>query len=172
MMNFLHEVSVAYGHKLATEIQERAAKREQEALEAESNNDEVNNKNGDATNKTDKTSELEGTHKLSDKEKEKLSGREAKEKAEDKYGDIPDHIRRMLERLEEMKEELDLVKQEVAKLNAKTDHNDEAQKAYFDSRNQYFMQLQIHYFDMIESVKDAMKEAGITDMSILIKAIA
>ncbi|MDK1286114.1 hypothetical protein [Pseudoalteromonas umbrosa] len=172
MMIVIHEANSASGYQAIKEINEKARYIEQKTQEENKKTSEVDKSDGNTAEKTDDTSELEGTHKLSDKEKEKLSGREAREKAEDKYGDIPDHIRRMLERLEEMKEELDLVKQEVAELNATTDHDDEAQKAYYDSRNQYFMQLQLQYFETIENVKDAMKEAGITDMSILIKAIA
>ncbi|KZN43016.1 hypothetical protein N474_15725 [Pseudoalteromonas luteoviolacea CPMOR-2] len=163
-MNLLHEMSVAYGYKLATELKAKAQEREQAEVEPE--------KSETAPQPVEKKSELEGTHKLSEEEKEKLSGREAKEKNEDKYGDLPAHIRRMLERLEEMKEELDVLRQEVAQLNAKIDHNNETEKALFDQKNQYFIQLQNQYFDMIKNVKEAMKEAGVTDMSVLLKAIA
>ncbi|ESP90978.1 MULTISPECIES: hypothetical protein [Pseudoalteromonas] len=171
-MNLLHEMSVAYGHMLATDLMNKAKEREQAAAAEQNEDASQSSEEAKNTEKTEKPSELEGAHKLSHEEKEKLSGREAQEKNEDKYGDLPDHIRRMLERLEEMKEELDLVKQEVAELNAKIDHNDEAQKAFYDQRNQYFLQLQTQYFDMIKNVKDAMKEAGVTDMSVLIKVIA
>ncbi|KZN61579.1 hypothetical protein [Pseudoalteromonas luteoviolacea] len=164
-MNLLHEMSVAYGHMLKTDIMAKAKEREQ------SNTEEVEGKESNPQ-QTEKTSELEGTHKLSEEEKEKLSGREAQEKNEDKYGDLPEHIRRMLERLEEMKEELDVLKQEVVQLNAKIDHNNEAEKAMYDQKNQHFIQLQNQYFDMIKNVKEAMKEAGVTDMSVLLKAIA
>ncbi|OCQ23343.1 hypothetical protein A7985_05205 [Pseudoalteromonas luteoviolacea] len=167
-MNLLHEMSVAYGHMLKTDIMAKAKEREQsDAVDGES----VENKES-TTKHTEKTSELEGTHKLSEEEKEKLSGREAKERQEDKYGDLPEHIRRMLERLEEMKEELDVLKQEVVQLNAKIDHNNETEKAIYDQKNQHFIQLQNQYFDMIKNVKEAMKEAGVTDMSVLLKAIA
>ncbi|MCF2858195.1 hypothetical protein L1286_11980 [Pseudoalteromonas sp. SMS1] len=163
-MNLLHEISVAYGYQLASDLKTKAQEREQPDPEPA--------KTEATSQQAEQKSELEGTHKLTKEEKERLSGREAQEKNEDKYADLPDHIRRMLERLEEMKEELDELKQEVAQLNAKIDHNNEAEKAVYEQKNQYFIQLQNQYFDMIKSVREAMKEAGVTDMSVLLKAIA
>ncbi|KNC65494.1 hypothetical protein [Pseudoalteromonas ardens] len=117
---------------------------------------------------TDTAEEAQGIT-LSNEDKHVLSGEKAKED-EEKYEDVPAYIQRMLERLEEIKEEITLLKEELMELQAERTP-DEATQQLTEMKSQYLMQLQEQYFDIIKNIQEALKKEGITDPGIIIRAI-
>ncbi|MCG7535058.1 hypothetical protein [Pseudoalteromonas sp. OOF1S-7] len=106
---------------------------------------------------------------LSDEDKKVLSGEKAKEQAEEQTG-LPPHIQKMVERLEKLKEEILNLKEELQALQTQQDQDD-ATKAMIEMKNNQLVQLQGQYFELMESIQKALKEAGITDPGIIIRAI-
>ena len=115
-------------------------------------------------------------YRLSEKELDKLSGREAKQKAEKAASsDMPEHIAKMIEQLEKLKQQLELQKQQLLKLKALDNQQDEAVKAQVKAQAKaqanIVTSIQTQMVSLVQTISDAMKEAGVTDPGTLISAM-
>ncbi|WP_283709091.1 hypothetical protein [Pseudoalteromonas prydzensis] len=111
-------------------------------------------------------------YRLSEKELDNLSGRETKEKAEkEASSDMPDHIAKMIEQLKKIKEQIELQKQQLLKLKALDNQQDEAVKAQVKAQANLVTSIQTQMVSLVQTISDAMKEAGVTDPGTLISAM-
>lgn len=111
-------------------------------------------------------------YRLSEKELDKLSGKEAKQAAEKAASsDLPEHIAKMIEQLEQLKQQLELQKQQLLKLKALDNQQDEAVKAQIKMQTDMVSSIQNQMITLAKAISDAMKEAGITDPGALISAM-
>lgn len=111
-------------------------------------------------------------YRLSEKELDKLSGREAKQKAEKAASsDMPEHIAKMIEQLEKLKQQLELQKQQLLKLKALDNQQDEAVKAQVEAQTNMIVSMQAQMGSLVQTIAEAMKEAGITDTGSLVSAM-
>lgn len=111
-------------------------------------------------------------YRLSEKELDKLSGKEAKQAAEKAASsDLPEHIAKMIEQLEKLKEQLEQQKQQLLKLKALDNQQDEAVKAQIKMQTDMVSSIQNQMITLAKAISDAMKEAGVTDTGVLISAM-
>ncbi|MFU2512061.1 MAG: hypothetical protein ACTH4U_05885 [Pseudoalteromonas prydzensis] len=111
-------------------------------------------------------------YRLSEKELDKLSGREAKQEAEKAASsDMPEHIAKMIEQLEKLKQQLELQKEQLLKLKALDNQQDEAVKAQVKAQANIVASIQTQMVSLVQTISDAMKEAGVTDPGTLISAM-
>ncbi|ATD09456.1 MULTISPECIES: hypothetical protein [Pseudoalteromonas] len=111
-------------------------------------------------------------YKLTSTELNRLSGREATEKAEqDKRSELPSHIQKMVEQLEKLKELLEQAKKQLEKLKAQTNQDDETLKAQIELQHQMVAQLQMQMMTLSKEIGEAMKEADISDPGVLLSVL-
>lgn len=112
-------------------------------------------------------------YRLSEKELDNISGRETKEKAEkEANSDMPDHIAKMIEQLKKIKEQIEQQKEQLEKLKALDNQQDEAVKAQVEAQTNMIVSMQAQMGSLVQTIAEAMKEAGVTDTGALVSAIA
>ena len=99
-------------------------------------------------------------YQLSDRERNKLSGKETQKNSEKTTNsEMPEYIAKMIEQLKELKQLLEEQKEQLTQLQAQSDQEDEA------------IQAQIQVIALVQMISQAMKDAGITDAGALVSAI-
>lgn len=116
----------------------------------------------------DTTKNQDSAHyQLSDKERNKLSGKEAEQNAEKTANsEMPEYIAKMIEQLKELKQRLEEQKEQLSQLKTQPDQEDavEAQANIVSSTQSQVVAL-------VQMISQAMKDAGITDAGALVSAI-
>ncbi|TMO84352.1 MULTISPECIES: hypothetical protein [Pseudoalteromonas] len=93
--------------------------------------------------------------------------KESEEEKEAKLNALPKHIKDMIKAIERIKEQIEMAEEMLAKAK-EADYSDEkVKKAVIDSQQSFLNSLEIARFDAIQALQDAMKEAGIEDVSII-----
>lgn len=93
--------------------------------------------------------------------------KESEDAKEEKRNALPKHIQDMIKAIERITEQIEIAEEMLA--NAKdADYSDEKTKqAAIDSQQSFLNSLEVARFDAIQSLQEAMKDAGIEDMSII-----
>ncbi|MBE0370204.1 hypothetical protein [Pseudoalteromonas aurantia] len=128
-----------------------------------------------ALSQTENKNELDEkstTFRLSQKDREQLSNTDDSEQVKSKKDGLPQHIQKMLEQIERIKEQIKEEEERLVKLKNQTDLNEDTKKDMILQQANYIAQLQMNLLTLVDNVKEAMKDAGITDPGVLISAIA
>ena len=123
-------------------------------------------------NETDRSEKSTASHQLSERDLKQLSNSEKEEKTGSKKDSLPLHIQKMLEQIEKIKEQIEQEQQRLVELKARSDLNDQVKQDMLLQQANYVAQLQTQLFSMAENVREALKDAGITDPGVLISAMA
>ncbi|MDE3270443.1 hypothetical protein [Pseudoalteromonas sp. G4] len=93
--------------------------------------------------------------------------KEGEDAKEQKRSALPKHIQDLIKAIERIIEQVEIAEEMLA--HAKNaDYSDEkAKQVAIDSQQSFLNSLEIARFDAIQSLQEAMKEAGIEDMSII-----
>jgi len=111
-------------------------------------------------------------YQLSDRERNKLSGKETQQKAEKTTNsEIPEYIAKMIEQLKELKQLLEEQKEQLTQLQAQSDQEDEAIQAQIEAQANIVSSTQSQVIALVQMISQAMKDAGITDAGALVSAI-
>lgn len=124
---------------------------------------------------TEKSSQAEQSSqaqpvRLSEEEMAKLSGEEAKKEQDEAA--LPEHIQKMVEKLEELREKIKEEQELLDKLKASDSYPEEMKAELVTQKLEYIMAMQNQVIELTKNIQDALKEAGITDPGILLKALA
>lgn len=90
----------------------------------------------------------------------------------DKYDNLPPGIKKMLERIDEIKEQIRLFKVELEKIRQNTELNEELKMELLQQKSQQLTQLSAEYIALTQDVQEALKNAGIDDPGILMSVLA
>ncbi len=111
-------------------------------------------------------------YQLSDKERNKLSGKKAEQNAEKTASsEMPEYIAKMIEQLKELKQLLEEQKEQLTQLQAQSDQEDEAIQAQIEAQANIVSSTQSQVIALVQMIGQAMKDAGITDAGALVSAI-
>ena len=111
-------------------------------------------------------------YQLSDKERNKLSGKEAEQNAEKTANsEMPEYIAKMIEQLKELKQQLEEQKEQLTQLQAQFDPEDEVIQAQIEAQANIVSSTQSQVVALVQMISQAMKDAGITDAGALVSAI-
>jgi seryl-tRNA synthetase len=111
-------------------------------------------------------------YQLSDKERNKLSGKEAEQNAEKATNsEMPEYIAKMIEQLKELKQQLEEQKEQLTQLQAQFDPEDEVIQAQIEAQANIVSSTQSQVVALVQMISQAMKDAGITDAGALVSAI-
>ncbi|PAY00395.1 hypothetical protein CKO50_15785 [Pseudoalteromonas sp. HM-SA03] len=119
--------------------------------------------------KAEETAELKPL-RLSEKDMSKLSGEEVREEQE--KAALPPHIQKMVEKLEELKEKIKEEQKLLEELKASDAYSDEMKAELVTQKLEYILGMQTQVIELTKNIQEALKEAGITDPGILLKALA
>ena len=84
---------------------------------------------------------------------------------------MPDHIAKMIEQLKKIKEQIEQQKEQLEKLKALDNQQDEAVKAQVEAQTNMIVSMQAQMGSLVQTIAEAMKEAGITDTGALVSAM-
>ena len=111
-------------------------------------------------------------YQLSDRERNKLSGKEAEQKAEKTTNsEMPEYIAKMIEQLKELKQQLEQQKELLSQLKTQSDPEDEVIQAQIEAQANIVSSTQSQVVALVQMISQAMKDAGITDAGALVSAI-
>lgn len=111
-------------------------------------------------------------YQLSDKERNKLSSKEAQQNVEKATNsEMPEYIAKMIEQLKELKQQLEEQKEQLTQLQAQSDQEDEAIQAQIEAQANIVSSTQSQVIALVQMIGQAMKDAGITDAGALVSAI-
>ncbi|MFP3350654.1 hypothetical protein R0K04_04450 [Pseudoalteromonas sp. SIMBA_153] len=111
-------------------------------------------------------------YQLSDRERNKLSGKETQQNAEKTANsEMPEYIAKMIEQLKELKQLLEEQKEQLTQLQAQSDQEDEAIQAQIEAQANIVSSTQSQVIALVQMISQAMKDAGITDAGALVSAI-
>lgn len=111
-------------------------------------------------------------YQLSDRERNKLSGKETQKNAEKTTNsEMPEYIAKMIEQLKELKQLLEEQKEQLTQLQAQSDQEDEAIQAQIEAQANIVSSTQSQVIALVQMISQAMKDAGITDAGALVSAI-
>ena len=111
-------------------------------------------------------------YQLSDRERNKLSGKEADQNVEKTTNsEMPEYIAKMIEQLKELKQLLEEQKEQLTQLQAQSDQEDEAIQAQIEAQANIVSSTQSQVIALVQMISQAMKDAGITDAGALVSAI-
>jgi predicted PurR-regulated permease PerM len=111
-------------------------------------------------------------YQLSDKERNKLSGKEAEQNAEKATNsEMPEYIAKMIEQLKELKQQLEQQKEQLTQLQAQFDPENEVIQAQIEAQANIVSSTQSQVVALVQMISQAMKDAGITDAGALVSAI-
>ncbi|KAF7764736.1 hypothetical protein PCIT_b0791 [Pseudoalteromonas citrea] len=113
-----------------------------------------------------------GSYQLSASDKKRLNNDGEEEKVESKKDSLPQHIQKMIEQIERIKEQIEEEETRLLELKARTDIDKQVKQDMELQQASYIGQLHTNLMSMVENVREAMKEAGITDPGVLISALA
>lgn len=122
------------------------------------NGDGVENKQPDEENTNDKVS-------ISPEAFKKL--KESNNPESDKKSELPEHIQQMIKAIERIVEQIKVAEQTLIEAESADYESEEAKQATLDSHQSHLNSLEVSRFDAIKALQEAMKEAGIQDMSII-----
>ncbi|MEK0159622.1 hypothetical protein WLQ65_10865 [Pseudoalteromonas piscicida] len=108
--------------------------------------------------------------RLSEEDMSKLSGEEVKEEQEEAA--LPPHIQKMVEKLEELREKIKEEQKLLEELKANDAYSDEMKAELVTQKLEYILRMQSQVIGLTKNIQEALKEAGITDPGILLKALA
>lgn len=108
--------------------------------------------------------------RLSEKDMSKLSGEEVREELEEAA--LPPHIQKMVEKLEELREKIKEEQKLLEELKANDAYSDEMKAELVTQKLEYILRMQNQVIELTQNIQKALKEAGITDPGILLKALA
>ncbi|WP_223229973.1 hypothetical protein [Pseudoalteromonas piscicida] len=100
----------------------------------------------------------------------KLSGEEVREEQEETA--LPPHIQKMVEKLEELREKIKEEQKLLEELKANDAYSDEMKAELVTQKLEYILRMQNQVIELTKNIKKSLKEAGITDPGILLKALA
>lgn len=111
-------------------------------------------------------------YQLSDKERNKLSSKEAQQNVEKATNsEMPEYIAKMIEQLKELKQRLEEQKEQLTQLQAQSDQEDEVLKAQIEAQANIVSSTQSQVIALVQMISQAMKDSGITDSGALVSAI-
>ncbi|MGA4608208.1 hypothetical protein [Pseudoalteromonas maricaloris] len=108
--------------------------------------------------------------RLSEKDMSKLSGEGVREGQEEAA--LPLHIQKMVEKLEELREKIKEEQKLLEELKANDAYSDEMKAELVTQKLEYILRMQNQVIELTQNIQKALKEAGITDPGILLKALA
>ncbi|TMP39920.1 hypothetical protein CWB96_16635 [Pseudoalteromonas citrea] len=111
-------------------------------------------------------------YQLSARDQKRLNDNGEEEEVESKKDSLPQHIQKMLEQIERIKEQIEEEEIRLAELKARTDIEKQVKQDMELQQAGYIGQLHTNLMSMVENVREAMKDAGITDPGVLISAMA
>lgn len=111
-------------------------------------------------------------YQLSDKERNKLSSKEAQQNVEKATNsEMPEYIAKMIEQLKELKQRLEEQKEQLTQLQAQSDQEDEVLKAQIEAQANIVSTIQSQIVTLVQTISQAMKDAGVTDAGALVSAM-
>lgn len=111
-------------------------------------------------------------YQLSDKERNKLSSKEAQQNVEKATNsEMPEYIAKMIEQLKELKQQLEEQKEQLSQLKTQYDPEDEVIQAQIEAQANIVSSTQSQVIALVQMIGQAMKDAGITDAGALVSAI-
>lgn len=111
-------------------------------------------------------------YQLSEKERNKLSGKEAEQNAEKTANsDMPEYIAKMIEQLKKLKQQLEQQKELLNQLKAQSDQQDEVIQAKIEAQANIVSSTQSQIVALAQLISQAMKDAGITDAGALVSVL-
>ncbi|PCK31207.1 hypothetical protein [Pseudoalteromonas piscicida] len=119
--------------------------------------------------KSEQSEQLEPL-RLSQEELSTLSGEEIKKKQEEAA--LPPHIQQMVERLEELREQIKEEQKLLDELKANDTYSDEMKAELVTQKLEHIMGMQNQVVELTKNIQEALKKAGISDPGILLKALA
>ncbi|MEJ6472805.1 hypothetical protein [Pseudoalteromonas piscicida] len=119
--------------------------------------------------KSEQSEQLEPL-RLSQEELSTLSGEEIKKKQEEAA--LPPHIQQMVERLEELREQIKEEQKLLDELKANDSYSDEMKAELVTQKLEHIMGMQNQVVELTKNIQEALKKAGISDPGILLKALA
>ena len=122
------------------------------------NSDSAENKQLDEENTNDKVS-------ISTDAFKKL--KESNNPESDKKSELPEHIQQMIKAIERIVEQIKVAEQTLIDAKSADYESEEAKQATLDGHQSHLNSLEIARFDAVRALQEAMKEAGIQDMSII-----
>ncbi|TMN34501.1 hypothetical protein [Pseudoalteromonas sp. S2755] len=108
--------------------------------------------------------------RLSEKDMSKLSGEEVREKQEEAA--LPPHIQKMVEKLEELREKIKEEQKLLEELKINDAYSDEMKAELVTQKLEFILRMQSQVIELTKNIQEALKEAGITDPGVLLKALA
>ncbi|NOU50403.1 hypothetical protein HG263_07590 [Pseudoalteromonas sp. JBTF-M23] len=97
----------------------------------------------------------------------KLNKLDKDEEKEDSRPALPAHIEALVEQRKKIKEQIKEQKEQLDKLKSRDDLDEEIKTNLLKQQSDYLMQLQIQLMGITQSLQDALKEAGISDLGLL-----
>ncbi|MCG9759302.1 MULTISPECIES: hypothetical protein [Pseudoalteromonas] len=119
--------------------------------------------------KAEKVEELKPL-RLSEEDLSKLSGEEVREEQEEAA--LPPHIQQMVEKLKELREKIKEEQKLLEELKASDQYADEMKAELITQKLEYILRMQSQVIELTKNIQEAMKEAGISDPGVLLKALA
>lgn len=129
--------------------------------QSEQSNDKVKDNNNN-----------KASHQLSQKDRERLNDTDEQTKVKSKKDSLPQHIQKMIEQIQELKEQIKVETERLIEIKARADLEKEMQQEMELQQSNYIAQLQLNLVSLVDNVKNALKDAGITDPGVLISAMA
>lgn len=111
------------------------------------------------------SSKSDDTITISPESWQKLKGDE--DAKEEKRNALPKHIQDMIKAIERIIEQIEMAEEMLAKAKNADYADEKTKQAAIDSQQSFLSSLEIARFDAIQALQEAMKEAGIQDMSII-----
>jgi len=111
-------------------------------------------------------------YRLSKDEQNTLAGRGEKQPPKAEELDVPDHIKRMIEQLDKLKEQFELAKERLAELKQHKDSQSDAMQQQIEIQSEMVMRLERQVIKLMQGIADAMQEAGVSDPGVLLSIIA
>lgn len=108
--------------------------------------------------------------RLSQEELSKLSGEEVRKEQEE--ASLPPHIQQMVEKLEELREKIKEEQKLLEELKANEAYSDEMKAELVTQKLEYILSMQNQVIELTKNIQEALKEAGISDPGVLLKALA
>ncbi|MBD1581924.1 hypothetical protein [Pseudoalteromonas sp. S16_S37] len=97
----------------------------------------------------------------------KLNTLNSDEKKDDNKPALPAHIEALVEQRKKIKEQIKEQKERLEQLKARDDLDKEIKAALLKQQSDTLMQLQIQLMGITQSLQEALKESGISDMGLL-----
>ncbi|MCG7552652.1 hypothetical protein [Pseudoalteromonas sp. Of11M-6] len=128
-----------------------------------------------ATSQNEQEAKVEETNspkplRLSEEDMSKLSGEEVKEEQEEAA--LPPHIQKMVEKLEELREKIKEEQKLLDELKASDSYSDEMKAELVTQKLEFILRMQSQVVELTKNIQEALKEAGISDPGVLLKALA